>query len=101
MTQLKCPKCGSTSIGSTLIGAMVVGRAMPDDANTAFCNCGYRAKASEFGGIFEPMQGTENWTDEQIEQWRKDMREGKIQFKEVIGETIVNSRGIIQVQRLS
>ena len=94
---MNCPKCGGTHLITTLIGAFVVGKAVPDDYNTATCSCGYRAKASEFGAMFQPMQGTENWTDEQIKQWYQDMREGKIKFHEVIGVSVFNPRALKKI----
>ncbi len=68
---MKCPKCGNTEgIFTTLMGFMNVGKPCKDD-NYATCqDCKHRGKAWEFGAPdVPPINGTEDWTDEQIEKW--------------------------------
>jgi len=95
---LKCPKCGGTSITSTLMSRIVIRKAVPDDANDSTCSvCGYKGKRCEFGGVFYPVKGTENWTEEQAAAWMEKFRKGEIKMGEAIGVSIGNKKAVSRI----
>ena len=99
MADLKCPKCRSTDVMSTMMGAMVFQKPVPDTFNNSTCHdCGYTALSSEFGAMMQHMRGTENWTDEMVVQWKEKMRKGEIKFIDDKGVTICNSRALGKIE---
>jgi len=92
---MKCPKCKSDRVSTTLMGSMNVGKPCKDE-NYATCHkCGHKGKAWEFGAPdMPPIKGTEGWSDKKIKQWYKDFADGKIGFGIKKGVGIINMKGI-------
>ena len=84
-----------------IVGFWSIGKPVKDE-NTARCDdCGWEGLAYEAGAPdIPPMEGTENWTKEQIKQWKKDFSDGKIKITESLGCIVHNAKGLDNIRFL-